>query len=167
MKSPRSPRVKLDITEDLIKDAVARDSSHCLWAEAVKEAVPGASAVSVDLQTIRFSDRKRGLRFTYLTPRVAQISLVKFDQGILPEPHSVTLRGAQVTAIRRQKAEGKEFTDAQKKAFEANSRKARAALAKARLKASDKTSVPTRMGGKTPPIAAGRRRAFGLRGLEY
>ncbi len=168
-RRPKAPTVTLEITEELIADAIPRDSSHCLWAEAVTAAYPDAQRVSVDIQTIRFTDPKRGQRYTYLTPRTAQIALVQFDQGIRPEPHSVQLRRGQVTRMAQKTP--KQLTEtptpariAQRKAA---AKKGRDVLAKTTLRVSSGTAVPDRVGGKTPPIAAGKRRAFGLRGLEY
>lgn len=43
--------------------------------------MPNASRVAVDLQSIRWTDAERGLRYTYLTPRLAQLKLLQFDQG--------------------------------------------------------------------------------------
>ena len=83
---PKAPRFSLVVTDEMIEDAIPRDSSYCVFAEAVKAARPGAQKVAVDLQTIRFTDPKLGLRFTYLTPRPCQIAIINFDQGIRPEP---------------------------------------------------------------------------------
>lgn len=170
-KRPKAPAVKLEITEELIADAIPRDSSHCLWAEAVKAAYPDAQRIAVDIQTIRFTDPKKALRYTYLTPRTAQIALVQFDQGIRPEPHSVQLRRGQVTRSAQKTPERIPSVSlrsldraAQQKAA---AKKGRDVLAKTTLRKHDDTSVPDRVGGKTPPIAAGKRRAFGLRGLDY
>jgi hypothetical protein len=171
---PRAPRVKLEITQEIIDDAIPRDSSHCLWAEAVKAAVPDATRVSVDLQTIRFSDPKKGLRFTYLTPRAAQIAIVQWDQGIKPEPHGVQLRAGQVTPAGKKitralsDVEMKQRKTANAAAVKKNA-KTRENLKKAGLRAgtSGDAGVPERTGGKTPPIGPGRRRSFGLRALEY
>jgi len=171
-RRPKSPRLKLEITSELIQDAVPRDSSHCLWAEAVKAAFPDASRISVDLQTIRFTDPKKGLRHTYLTPRTCQIALVQFDQGILPEPHSVVLRAGQVTVSGRQSAFKQTVTEAGIEQRKAASKKGQAvqhrqSLSKTTLRQRGGGGVPDRTGGKPPPLAAGKRRAFGLRGLEY
>lgn len=94
---PTSPRFRLEVPADVIESSKARDSSHCMIAEAVKRARPDATHVSVDLQTIRFTDPKKHLRYSYLTPRVAQLSLISFDQGETPQPFSFRLAGAQVT----------------------------------------------------------------------
>jgi hypothetical protein len=164
---PRAPRVTLEITESLIDDAIPRDSSHCLWAEAVKSAVPDATRVAVDIQTIRFTDAKKGLRFTYLTPRTAQIALVQFDQGIKPEPHSVVLRSGQVTPASK-KLSRRTLSIPEIKQRKAAHEKAMRTLKKAQLRqGSTNQHVPDKVGGKTPPVAAGKRRAFGLRGMEY
>lgn len=165
-KRPKSPTIMLEITEELIADAVPRDSSHCLWAEAVKAGFPDAKNVSVDIQTIRFTDPKKGLRYTYLTPRTAQVALVQFDQGVRPEPHSVQLRRGQVTRSGG-KSGRKTISPVEKAQREAAAKKGRDVLAKTTLRKTGDAVVPDRVGGKTPPIAAGKRRAFGLRGLQY
>lgn len=165
-RTPRAPRIKLVITNEMIEDAIPRDSSHCLWAESVKVAVPDARHVSVDLQTIRFSNPVKGLRYTYLTPRIAQIALVQFDQGIRPEPQEVLLRNGQVTAAGRRMPTSKPLSEAQLKQRQVAYKKSGLAKAKLHSETSSGT-VPAKVGGKTPPIAAGKRRAFGLRGMEF
>lgn len=166
-RSPRSPRVVMEITNDVIKDAVPRDSSHCMFAEAVKNAYPEASHVSVDLQTIRFTDLKKGFRYTYLTPRVAQVAIVKFDQGSLPEPFSCRLRNGQVTRSGNKHRSGP-LTEKQREQKSAAAKIGREELKKARLASQgDNGRVPDRIGGKTPPTTPfARRREFGLRALE-
>lgn len=162
-KRPKAPRVVLDVTEEIIEDAIPRDSSHCLWADAVKAAWPDARRIAVDIQTIRFTDPKKGLRYIYLTPRAVQVSLVQFDQGVRPIPHSAQLRAGHVVAVRTESGRGEKKTRslAQLKA----AAKGREVLKKTTLR-KNAAAVPERVGGKAPPIAAGRRRAFGLRGLD-
>jgi hypothetical protein len=173
-RHPRAPRVPLVVTEEMIEDAIPRDSSHCVFAEAVKAAFPGALKVAVDLQTIRFTDPKRGLRYTYLTPRPVQIAIINFDQGVRPEPFDIQLRNGQVTAAganagKWSKKTDKPATPKQRAASEkaaARAREQRSKLSKQTLVARERGSVPDKVGGKPPPMAPGRRRAFGLRGLE-
>lgn len=182
--NPRSPRVTIDVTTDLIEGSKERDSSHCMIAEAVKAAVPGASFVSVDLQTIRFSDPKKRLRYTYLTPRSAQIALIEFDQGMAPEPFSFQLRHGQVTFSgqrpslkaqreqEKQQASGQDEENTPKAAAHHNQEKARdvkARLVRRDVPVDSESSrpVPEKIGGKTPPTTPfARRRSFGLRALE-
>src|SRR5215510_11021188 len=90
----KSPKVLLKVTPRLVRDAVQANSGHCMIAEAVKEAVPGAKYVSVDLQTIRWTDTEKGKRYVYLTPRKAQFALIDFDQGEEPTPFQATIQGA-------------------------------------------------------------------------
>lgn len=146
------PRVSVKVTQDIIEAAVPRDSGHCMVADAVKATVPNARSVAVDLQTIRWSDPKLGRRFTYLTPRTAQVALINFDQGTRPEPFEFQLRNAQSTPLKSTK-------------IKEHARMVRPVDAAAH-------SVPDRVGGRTPPIgplahgsASGRRRAFGIRAL--
>lgn len=172
-KKPRSPKLKLNVTREIIDAAIPRDSNHCMIAEALKEAFPRARGVSVDLATIRFSDRGKKLRYVYLTPRVVQAALVNFDQQRVPDPFSFVLRGGQVTFIRPSSEHGQHrpMSEAQQQAFE----KMQASHKKPELaNRGDKADhVPDRIGGKTPPLQKAsdnlpfsRRRAFGLRALE-
>lgn len=176
-KLPRPPRVKVNITQELVEQSKLADSSHCMIAEAVKIAYPDATKVSVDLQTIRFSNPAKRVRYIYLTPRLAQIALVQFDQGREVEPFSFTLAGAHVIGMyerplqRLQGIEADQDTGATKPievAVKNRERTHKARLAKQGLRFDDNNgSVPRRVGGKAPPSTPfSRRRAFGLRALE-
>jgi hypothetical protein len=98
---PHGPRVDVNVTKPIMDLSKGRNSSHCMIAEALRDARPDAASISVDLQTIRFSLPNRRLRYTYLTPRIAQLALIKFDQGQMPEPFSFSLKGAHVTSMFR------------------------------------------------------------------
>ena len=124
---PRTPSPVLEITEEIIASAERRNSGHCMWAEALKVAVPKGTRFSVDLQTMRFT--KDGFRYTFLTPAPVQSSLVKFDQGDHTKPMSVRLRGGQVTKSGRGKEHGP-------------------------VEHAMVNGKPTRSGGRTPPMAA-------------
>ena len=86
-----SPRPKLTITQEAIDRAVTEDSGHCVIAEAIREQVPEASAVSVDLQAVRWTDRKKGLRYVYFTPPYAQDLLLAFDLGMTIKPQTIKM----------------------------------------------------------------------------
>lgn len=123
-KPLRTPQVWIEVTDEVIDFSIERDSSHCMIAEAVKAAVPWATHVSVDLQTIRFSDPVKRIRYIYLTPRVAQVPLVQYDQGNRPEPFQFKLARGQATPMAAPKTlEGK----ATQAAMASARRKARAA----------------------------------------
>lgn len=77
--------------------AVVADSKHCMIAEAIRQQVPKAANIAVDLQSIRWSNRKKRVRYTFLTPRIAQEALVRFDRGNRPSPFHFTLKGAIIT----------------------------------------------------------------------
>jgi hypothetical protein len=150
--------IKIVITQELIDTATRRDSGHCMIADAVRRAVPEARYVSVDLQSIRWTDPEAGKRYVYLTPRVAQMGLVDFDQGVEGiEPFRFSLRSvAQIT-----RSKGK-----------ASKPGAEVPTKTTVVRRSAPRSVPTRLGGKPPPVGAlnsyqrrGRRREFGLRAL--
>lgn len=164
IRRARSPKITLTVTQEMIEKGIRADSEHCIWAEALRAARPDARSIAVDLQTIRFTDPVRGLRYSYLTPRAAQVSLVEFDQGIMPEPASCTLRGAHVSAAGAHNKKGVQSLQRKTVVPDSGSK--------------SRGNAPLPYGGKPPPIGAlatgkignrveytGRRRAFGIRGL--
>jgi hypothetical protein len=101
MSVRRSPHTKLVITQELIDTSIRASSGHCMIADAVRDAVPAARNISVDLQTIRWTDPDRGVRYVYLTPPQAQLALVDFDEGNPVHPFYVTVRNAYVATVRK------------------------------------------------------------------
>lgn len=93
------PRLNLAVTQELIDQAIPRDSRHCMIAEAIRVAFPSAKSIAVDMQAIRFSDSSRRLRYVYLTPRAAQENLVRWDQAIKPDPFEFEITQAHVTRM--------------------------------------------------------------------
>lgn len=159
---PRAPRLKIQVTAELIELAKVRDSSHCMVAEAVRDAFPLAAHISVDVQTIRFSIPEREIRCTYLTPRIAQLGIVNFDQGVTPKPFSFQLFGAQVTKMMR-RAKGQVPPRPRTEAQKAATAKATAVL----RPVNGNHGVPDKIGGKTPPVSRyAHRREFGLRAFQ-
>jgi hypothetical protein len=100
MLAPRSPKLQVTVDAATITESIRRNSSHCMIAEAVKRTVPYATSVMVDLQSIRFTDKDRGLRYSYLTPRHAQLAIIAFDQGNRPKPFKMELAGGAVRRAR-------------------------------------------------------------------
>lgn len=86
------PQIEITVGEETITAAVQRDSRHCWIAESIALAYPDASSVTVDLQSIRISNRAKRLRYLYLTPPACQRALIDFDRGLKPEPFSFSLR---------------------------------------------------------------------------
>src|SRR6266704_51306 len=121
MRTPNSPRIRVEVTEEIIKNGIKRDSKHCMFAEAIKKAYPGARKIAVDLATVRLTDPKKRLRFTYLTPRIMQVQLVRYDQGRELAPFDVLLRGAHITRsgtnTERRGKQKKPMTAAQRRAL--------------------------------------------------
>ena len=100
MMAPRSPRFWVTVDQKTIDDSIARNSSHCMIADAVKRTAPWASSILVDLQSVRMTDKARGLRYIYLTPRHAQLALIDFDRGVKPRAFKMSLGGGQVVRAR-------------------------------------------------------------------
>jgi hypothetical protein len=95
-----SPTLDLEISADVVNAAVQSQSGGCLIADAIKRQYPQYTAVSVDMATIRFSDRAKGVRYTYLTSPQAQQVLLFFDQGWRNPVESLrVMRAVKVTAI--------------------------------------------------------------------
>jgi hypothetical protein len=165
-RRPGAPRITVVVTKDIIDRSEQRDSSHCMLAEAVKAAVPNAQKVSVDLQTIRFTDPEKRLRYIYLTPRQAQVALILFDQGKHNDPFTVFLRGAQVIKMGDPAApRARSATPAMPEGTKAEFRQP---------SPGNPHDVPLIIGGTAPPTGPltnttyrGKRRAFGLRLLKY
>lgn len=108
----RVPRIDFEIDQDTINRSVARDSAHCMLSEALQQARPTARNINCDLAHMRFTDPEKNLRYTYLTPRVAQIALIYFDRGITPKPFRVRLRNAAVITRTRGHQPGAPPSDA-------------------------------------------------------
>ena len=149
------PRVRVQVEQGHIDTACRKDSGHCMVADAVEAAVPDATSIKVDLQTIRWSDKKKGRRFYYLTPRIAQMALLYFDMGVSPEPFAFQLRDAQSVALGATRV------------------KEHARIVNPHGGTSTRSGVtPVKVGGKAPPVAAlahsnrGNARGFGMRGLD-
>lgn len=151
-------RLHIPITPEVINNAVQRDSSHCVIADAIRAALPDVTRVTVDLQTIRFT-LPNGERVVFLTPAPEQGLLVGFDQGVKPQPRDMYLsHPIQVIPPRkpgepRAKAEAKVVSNGEGKRDRRES------------------VTITVEGGRLPPTAAlsntrGRRRTFGIRSLR-
>lgn len=146
----RAPRIAINVNQGVIDDGVARNSNHCMVAEALKESYPELKYVAVDIQTIRATDREKQERYVWLTPRSVQRMIIDFDRGVKPKPFRVEFRDGQTTES------GKSHLRKKK-----SSRKLRQA------RGGNIGTVPERVGGRTPPRSVGQRRAFGLRRLQF
>lgn len=82
--------IVIEVTQRHIDNALARSSTGCMIAEAIKDAIPDARHVAVDIQCIRLS--RRGCRYIFLTPHIAQDAIVAFDQGRRDQLRPLTLR---------------------------------------------------------------------------
>jgi hypothetical protein len=98
-KTIRIPRPIIKVTEEITTRACRSNSRHCVIVEAIREAVPTAVLITVDLQTIRWSDKGLGLRYIFLTPLPAQKALVRFDAGEPISPFSFQLRGGRAVSM--------------------------------------------------------------------
>jgi len=93
------PRMKLTITSANIEESIRNDANHCMIATAIKEKIPTARWVLVDLQSIRWTDRVAGQRFVCLTPKPAQRALLDYDKGLDVKPFNFTLPAPQTKPI--------------------------------------------------------------------
>jgi len=101
-----SPTLTAVITDEQWEKAVRSKSGGCLIADSIKSQYPQYTGVTVDMATIRFSDRALGVRYTYLTPGDAQHLLIGYDAGwpkIIDEVH--LRKAVKVTPITRPKQE--------------------------------------------------------------
>ena len=150
VKVPRGPSFTVSVTHAIMDHARIRDSSHCMIAMAIRDVRPDLKSISVDIQTIRFSDPAKGYRYSYLTPRIVQEAIINFDDGVMPEPFEFKLMGAHVTLMT---VHPKVQTP----------RSSGPMLASGGV---DSTR-PRRVGGPLPPRSSlARRREFGLKALK-
>lgn len=163
--------IVLDVTPEIVNVAIQRDSGHCVVADALKAAVPMARNVSVDLQTIRWTDLASRRRYIYLTPGPLQALLVNFDQGVKPDPAMFRLgRPAQIVKLPDRSAIPS--ADTKNTGTGTTGKAKRPRVSKHREVKEDGRSGHIQVrGGDYPPTAAlsstrGRRRAFGIRGLK-
>ena len=166
--------IDIEITQDIIDEAIAHSSSHCMIAEALKITIPDARFVSVDLQTIRWS--KGNKRYIVLTPRNAQLALLDFDAGKEMKPSRIrlNLRNAQIRSAeppdKTPEAQEKRREDARRRA---ETRKVNSRISQKRFVSTGGSSVPGTADGPAPPLGplahpkarVGMRRAFGLKQL--
>lgn len=83
--------MRINVTKDNITRACQKNSHCCMIADAVRDRLKWATFIEVDVQSIRFNDRTKGIRYIYLTPTEAQKAIVLFDQGIKVSPFSFLL----------------------------------------------------------------------------
>jgi hypothetical protein len=97
-----SPKVKVEVTAERIADSCQRSSAHCMIAEALRDVLPATmKRIEVSLYYANFTDTERNLRYSYHLPRNAQLALIDFDRGIVPQPFGVELRHAEKITRRR------------------------------------------------------------------
>jgi len=83
--------MRVNVDKAHIANGTAKNSQHCMIADAIKATCPKAQFIMVDLQTIRFSDPVKRQRYVFLTPAVAQHNILKFDKGDTVKPFSFSL----------------------------------------------------------------------------
>lgn len=93
----KTPRLVIDVTQDIIARAVKADSRTCMIAEAIKINHPEFVNIQVDIRGIRVTDPGKNLRYVYMMPFTAGNALLMFDQGAAVIPFKVrTVQAAQV-----------------------------------------------------------------------
>lgn len=140
----RAPHLTVEVTAKRINEGAKRNSNHCMVAESVKDARPDLRYISVDVQTIRATNRKKKERYIWLTPRSVQEMIINFDRGVKPLPFIFKCSDGQTVPTSR-----------------------RTTKAKLRRSRFGKANVPAISGGRKPPRSVGLRRSFGLRSLKY
>lgn len=99
---PKRRRLKIELSD--IESAKATSSTQCAIARAIARQVEGASHISVDVATIRFTEGER--RFYYSTPPEAQRFIIHFDLGENGEPFDLNLITGTAHDVARRKGVG-------------------------------------------------------------
>lgn len=122
-----SPTLTLNITEEAHERAKRESSAGCLIADAIKTQYPQFTNVAVDMATIRFSEPKNRMRYTYLTSPIAQHVLLSFDQG-WPNPTDTVIVKEAVKVEPMKTSDGEKATKAVKTAERKAVREAQKAI---------------------------------------
>lgn len=156
-------RKPIHVTETIIARAEVANSSHCMIADAIREANPAWTNVVVDLQTIRVTDRQERKRYIFFTPLLLQQQLLRFDQGTRIPPWSFRMprTPAQVMPLDRSRPGNARQAEARQQGL----------VKEKRAVGNESQRIPTVEGGKAPPAAVlsnsrGRRRVFGIRAAQ-
>jgi hypothetical protein len=141
----------VNVTQENIDRAVKNCSSRCAVADAIKDAVPKAVRIRVDMQTIRWTDPVKQVRYIYLTPARAQQYIIAFDAGDKIQPFQFRLdtNSRQVVPSNPMPAEVQQGLHE-----------------RARLSVTNKM-VASKVGGKAPPVMGpSTTRGYGVCGLR-
>ena len=189
----RAGYITIPVTQEHIDQSMARNSSHCMTALAIQKAIPDARHICVDLQTIRWT--RKGLRYVFLTPHVAQDRIIQFDQGQRDQiqPFTLRMRPAQISRAGKKRRETpsdgelrgtgltvnpvqlhienppQRFTSSGARNLDPERSDGLAPpkrVPRAKVSTAAKGSIPTTLGGNLPPISILSRREFGLRVLR-
>jgi hypothetical protein len=157
----RTTRIEIKIDQDVIAEGIRRNSAYCVIAAALKKAIPTATAIRVDLRTIRWSDKSKGERYIYLTPTAGQQTICDFDQGHTGRllPYTLRLRDGQIIQMRT--AERDRISQGKGKGSGNSTRKRKT------LVVTNRNETLT-IGGRPPPISPwspSSERVFGGRKL--
>lgn len=141
-------RFVVRVNDGVIEAAIPANSGHCVYADAIKESYPAAKNVAVDIQTVRFTIGDK--RYIFLTPRALQASLLRFDEGVKPQPSQFQLRNGQIIKAGRRKAKDGTTTPRARKLVGGHP---------------NRGGLPRVRGGDAPPQMR-MRREFGLRAFS-
>jgi hypothetical protein len=162
----------------MVERAIQSNRGNCLIATAIKEQYPQFTKVEVDASTIRFSDRERGERYTYLTPEDGSQFLHWYDWGLKPTtdrlvvtraihiapilrtengvrsiPRVEARRQQRIAALEAKEGEGRQLTPAERGAL---TRMRNPQPARPRPKAAGPPEVKVRAGRKGVVVRSGR-----------
>jgi hypothetical protein len=85
-------RAVVEVKQHHIDASLQRSSSHCAFAAALKEAIPHARFISIDLQSCGWTNPIKGVRYVVLTPHAVRDLILAFDQGEREKLHPFTVR---------------------------------------------------------------------------
>jgi len=174
VRKKSKPNLQITVSEKVIANSIRADSGHCMIAEAIKETAREKGLklgfIAVDLQTIRVTNLLSRLRYIYLTPPMAQMALVKFDNGEVITPFKFTLYRDRAVQVLPYRGKGVSSEPAKIKVRSQTTRTNRKPDGDKNVQTIGQK--PKIMGGKAPPTAAlrspayrGRTRSFGMRFL--
>jgi hypothetical protein len=91
-------RIRISVTDQDIIRATRENSMRCVVARAIARTIPHAHSITVDIQTIRWTDENG--RQIFLTPDSAASYVIAFDAGETIHPFSINLDDRNRVAAR-------------------------------------------------------------------
>lgn len=159
------------VTPEIIASGITGDSSRCLVVMAIKVMCPEVNRVLVDGFSIRMTNAKTGMRYSFQTPIRVQRYIIEFDAGAKIEPFTFRLDNPRhITKVQKRKPapDALDVSKASQKEVKKAIKTGRDIKGKTQIFTHDKERRPIAVGGDSPRTQSviGLSRRYGFRALS-